>query len=371
MMTSKEIQKDEWGPERIYNVYDPQTGMEGTLCVYNTARGPGKGGIRFVPDVTVEEVYRLARAQTWKNAIADIPFGGAKAGIRGDPKKVDKVKWMRAFAKKIRHLVPDVYIAGPDMNTTEKEMAAFADEIGFMGGSTGKPIYLNGLPHELGSTGFGVAQSIFVAMEFAGMKPDGATVAIEGFGNVGVFCARFLSEKGCKIVAVSDSKGTIYDPNGLDIPKLERVKTETGAVKNYGSGQVLMSEELFGLDVDVLIPGARPDVIHDGNKDQVKCKIMSQGGNLPVDPKIEVELEKKGMIVIPDIVANAGGVISSYVETIGGSPEQMFEIVEKKIVANTREVLKRAKEQKIPARDAAMQLAHERVRKAMEFRGRK
>lgn len=370
MLSSSEVKSDEFGPERIVNVYDPKTGMEGVLCVDNTARGPGKGGIRLVPDITVQEVYRLARAMTWKNALADIPFGGAKAGIKGDPKKINKIEWMRAFARGLKELVPSVYIAGPDMNTTEKEMAAFADEVGFLGGATGKPLEVNGLPHELGSTGFGVTHSALVALEFAGIEPEGATVAIEGFGNVGVFSARFLAEKGCKVVAVSDSKGTIYDANGLDVAKLEKVKTDTGAVHNYPGGKKLSGEELFGLAVDVLIPGARPDVINAKNKGHVKAKTIVQGGNLPMSGEIEAELEKKGVVVVPDFVANAGGVISSYVETIGGSPEQMFQIVEKKIVSNTRLVLQHAKDHKIPARQAALKIAQDRVRKAMQYRGR-
>lgn len=371
MLSSNDVTSDEFGPERIVNIYDPKTGMEGVLCVDNTARGPGKGGIRLVPDISVQEVYRLARAMTWKNALADIPFGGAKAGIKGDPKKIDKIAWMRAFARGLKQLVPEVYIAGPDMNTTEKEMAAFADEVGFMGGATGKPLEVNGLPHELGSTGFGVTHSALVAMEFANVERKGATVAIEGFGNVGVFTARFMTEKGAKIVAVSDSKGAIYDAKGLDIPKLEKIKLETGSVTNYPGAKKISAGDLFALQVDVLVPGARPDVITAKNKDLVKAKVIVQGGNLPISAAIEAELEKKGIVNVPDFVANAGGVISSYVETIGGSPEQMFQIVERKLVANTRLVLKTAKEKKIPSRQAALGIAQERVRKAMEYRGRK
>ncbi len=365
MMSSAEISTDEFGPEYIVNVYDPKTGMEGVLVIDNTARGPGKGGIRLVPDVGIHEVYRLARAMTWKNALAELPFGGAKAGIKADPKKIDKIKYMKAFAEKLRPLIPGKYIAGPDMNTGENEMKAFAESVGSLKASTGKPSSSGGLPHELGSTGFGVAKATLVGLDFYGWEEKKTKVAIEGFGNVGVFTARFLSEEDVKIVAVSDSKGTIYNEMGLDIKMLEKVKQKTGSIINYKPGKVLKGEELFTLPVDVLLPGARPDVINDSNKDAIKAKMIVQAANIPIPEKIEFELEKKGIRMIPDFVANAGGVISSYVETINGSPEQMFKIVEEKIRKNTGLMLKLAKEKKMHAREAALEIAKERVLKAM------
>ncbi|MFH0971634.1 MAG: Glu/Leu/Phe/Val dehydrogenase [Candidatus Micrarchaeota archaeon] len=368
MLSSEKIAADEWGPEYVVNVYDPKTGMEGVLVIDNTARGPGKGGIRLVPDVTIQEVYRLARAMTWKNALAEIPFGGAKAGIRADPRKIDKLHYMKAFGEKLRPLIPGKYIAGPDMNTAEIEMKAFAEAVGSNKAATGKPASMGGLPHELGSTGFGVAKSTLVALEFYGYEPEKTKVAIEGFGNVGVFTARFLAEKNVKIVAVSDSKGVIYNEMGLDIKVLESIKKKTGSVINYKPGKILKGEELFSLPVDVLIPGARPDVINDSNKNSVKAKMIVQAANIPIPEKVEAELEKKGIRMIPDFVANAGGVISSYVETINGSPEQMFKIVEEKIKKNTALVLKHAKEEKVTAREAAVGIAKERVLKAMQER---
>ncbi|HLC47962.1 MAG TPA: Glu/Leu/Phe/Val dehydrogenase [Candidatus Norongarragalinales archaeon] len=368
MLSSEKIAADEFGPEYVVNVYDPRTGMEGVLVIDNTARGPGKGGIRLVPDVSVQEVYRLARAMTWKNALAEIPFGGAKAGIRADPRKIDKAAYMKAFGEKLRPLIPGKYIAGPDMNTAEAEMKVFAEAVGTLKASTGKPASIGGLPHELGSTGFGVAHSTLVALDFYNWEPKKTKGAIEGFGNVGVFTARFLSEKGVKIVAVSDSKGTVYNEMGLDVKALESVKQKTGSVVNYKPGKVLKGEELFSLPVDVLIPGARPDVINDSNKNAVKAKLIVQAANIPIPERVELELEKKGIKMIPDFVANAGGVISSYVETINGTPEQMFKIVEEKIRKNTALVLKHAKESKITAREAALEIAKERVRKAMDSR---
>jgi len=368
IMLNLEIKQDEWGPEKILSVYDPKTGMKGFLVIDNTALGPGKGGIRMVPDVTVGEVFGLARAMTWKNALAEIPFGGAKSGIVWDG-KTSKEILMRAFARAIKCVVPIEYVAGPDMNTTEKEMAAFADEIGSKKTSTGKPSSMGGLPHELGSTGFGVAESADVTVNFLGWDINEVTVAIEGFGNVGIFAAKFLEEKGAKIVAVSDSKGTIYNKEGLDVKKLTKIKMETGEVKNYKDGKFLSSEKLFELPVDILIPGARPNVITDKNKKKVRTKVIVEAANIPIPVPVEEWLHKKGILVVPDFVCNAGGVISSYVEFIEGTEKQMFKIVREKVRHNTNLVLKKAKENNETPRESALKIAQERVRKAMDKRG--
>jgi len=361
--------EDEYGFEKIIEVYDQKTGMQGVCAIHNTARGPGKGGIRMVPDVTTEEVMGLARAMTWKNAMADLPFGGAKSGIKADPKKltpIQKEDMMRAFARKIKDVVPDQYIAGPDMNVTEKEMAEFADELGTPKACTGKPASIGGLPHELGSTGFGVAISTKVAVKHMGKELNGMTVAIEGFGNVGTFAMKFLEEWGAKVVAVSDSKGTIYDKNGLKYADLMRIKSEKGTV-TAAKGEKLDAAKLFEIPVDILIPGARPDVIHKDNVAKVKTKIVAEAANLPAKYEIEQILMKKGVIVLPDFVANAGGVISSYCETMGWDSEAMFKVVEHKISHNTKVMLERAKEN--DTRKAALEIAKERVREAMVYRG--
>ncbi|OIN88607.1 MAG: hypothetical protein AUJ50_00445 [Candidatus Aenigmarchaeota archaeon CG1_02_38_14] len=366
-MMNLEVKQDEWGPEKILSVYDPKTGMKGFTIVDNTALGPGKGGIRMVPDVTVGEVFGLARAMTWKNALAELPFGGAKSGVIWDGKK-DKEALIRAFARAVKPLIPDYYIAGPDMNTTEKEMAAIADELGTNKASTGKPSEMGGLPHELGSTGYGVFESADVTVDFLGWDMSKVSVAIEGFGNVGTFAAKFLSEKGAKIVAVSDSKGTIYNPEGMNVEKLIQVKNETGAVKNYGKGKILEPEKLFELPVDILIPGARPNVITDENKERVKAKVIIEAANIPIPIPVEDWFYEKGILIVPDFVCNAGGVISSYVEFIGGNEKQMFEIVKEKVRHNTELVLKKSKEEKMTPRNAALKIAQERVREAMDKR---
>jgi glutamate dehydrogenase/leucine dehydrogenase len=358
--------RDEFGPERILEVYDQKTGMQGVLVVDNTARGPGKGGIRMVPDVTTEEVFLLARTMTWKCALADLPFGGAKSGIRADPHKADKEKMIRAFASKVKEFVPALYIGAPDMNTGENEMAAFVDEVGNRKGATGKPLSLGGLPHELGSTGYGVAQSAFVALEHKGMDVGKTTVAIEGFGNVGTFTMKFLAEKGVKVIAVSDSKGTILNEKGLDYEKLLEAKKEKGTVTGYKDGKILPTEDLFGVSADVLIPGARPNAINEGNVDWIRAKMIVEAANIPMKMDIEEKLMKKGVLIIPDFVANAGGLISSYVEHIGGSEQEMFSMIKEKVTTATRLSLEKAVDNNV--REAAMKVASERVREAMKAR---
>lgn len=361
--------EDEFGFEKIIEVYDQKTGMQGVCAIHNLARGPGKGGIRMVPDVTTEEVMGLARAMTWKNAMADLPFGGAKSGIKADPRKLSpeqKEAHIRAFARKIREVVPGAYIAGPDMNITEKEMAQFADEVGTPMACTGKPHSIGGLPHELGSTGFGVAVSTRTAVEHAGKSLEGMTVAIEGFGNVGTFTMKFLAQWGAKVVAVSDSKGTIYNKDGLTHTELTRIKAEKGTV-TAANGEKLDAAKLFEVPVDILVPGARPDVIHMGNVGSIQAKMVSEAANLPAKYDVEQVLMKKGVVVLPDFVANAGGVISSYCETMGWDSETMFRVVESKIKNNTKVMLERAKDN--DTRKAAMEIARERVADAMRNRG--
>ncbi|MFH1221523.1 MAG: Glu/Leu/Phe/Val dehydrogenase [Candidatus Micrarchaeota archaeon] len=362
--------EDKYGFEKVIEVYDQKTGMEGVCVIHNTARGPGKGGIRMVPDVTVEEVMGLARAMTWKNAMADLPFGGAKSGIKADPSKLtplQKEAVVRAFARKIAEVMPNQYIAGPDMNITEKEMAQIADECKDPRVVTGKPAELGGLPHELGSTGYGVALATKVAVEHDGKSLDGMKVAIEGFGNVGTFTMKFLTEWGANVVAVSDSKGTIYNESGLDYDALMKAKIEKRTVTAYKPGQVLDAKALFGVDCDILVPGARPDVITTANVESVKARYIPEAANLPIPHDVELMLAKKGKVVIPDFVANAGGVISSWCETAGKNEKEMFVVVKEKLEKNTKVMLERAKNHE--TRTAAMEIARERVESAMRYRG--
>ena len=294
---------DEFGPEYVVEVYDKKVGLKGILVVDNTSLGPGKGGIRMTPTVDVPEVFRLARTMTWKNALAELPFGGAKAAIKApleDIKNRDRKKALiQAFSKSLKPLVPKMYIAGPDVNTGEQEMQWFFEANGDWRACTGKPANVCmklfgkpgekcGIPHEFGSTGFGVAHATVVAAEHSGMDINGATVAIEGFGNVGTFASHHLSKFGAEIVAVSDSKGVISNQEGLDVEKLFEVKEKTGSVVNYKPGKVLSNKEIFELPVDVLIPSALPDVITKNNVNNVKAKIVVEAANIPTTPEIVV-----------------------------------------------------------------------------------
>lgn len=373
---SNSIDFDEFGPELIFEVYDPKTKMHGFTVIDNTALGVGKGGIRMTPNVTIDEVARLARTMTWKNSLAGLPFGGAKSGlIMAKEMEANKKSIIESFGKALKPICPKKYIAAPDINSGEKEMEWFADAVQNFNACTGKPADyclaegICGIPHELGSTGFGVYHSTLIGMKFLKMRKEKTTIAIEGFGNVGSFAAKFLSEQGIKIIAVSDSKGTILDSNGLNIEKLMQVKKSTGSVANYGNNNILQSSELLELEADILITAAGTDVIHNDNVDKIKAKMIVEGSNIPMKEETEKTLNEKGILVIPDFVANAGGVISSYAEYKHKTVEQMFSLVEKKIRSNTKKVLLTSKKQKIAPREAGMQIAKARVIEAMKKKG--
>jgi glutamate dehydrogenase (NAD(P)+) len=366
--------KDDIGPEKIVEVYDPSTGMRGFTVIDNTALGPAKGGIRMTPTVNVREVFRLARAMTLKNSLAGLPFGGGKSGIIFDKDKDSNKKeiFLKSFARSLRNLVPSEYIAGPDINTTEKEMEIFVKAHGDFNAATGKPLdfckvvkgkKVCGLPHELGSTGLGVASATSVALKHAGIPLNGAKIAIEGFGNVGYFTFKHLEEMGAKIVAVSDSKGCLYNENGLNFSDIEKVKKDKGSV-TFGKGRMLPGNKLFELPTDVLIPGALPDVINRSNMNSIKAKIIVEAANIPIPLDVETELSKK-ILIVPDFVANAGGVISSWVEYIGKDQKYMYKTVKDKILKNTQAVLTKSKKEGVSPRDAANTIAIDRVKEAM------
>ena len=372
------VELDNIGPEKIFFVNDPDTGVKGWVVIDNTNLGVGKGGIRMTPTVTINEVARLARVMTYKNALAGLPFGGAKAGIQVSQEIIkDKDKKKAAiqfFARAIKSICPRLYVAGPDMNTGEEEMRWFAEANGSWKSTTGKPKDMCigpmkcGIPHEYGSTGFGVSIAAKTALEFKKIDINKVSFAVEGFGNVGYFAARHLTGSGARLVAVSDSKGTIYNPEGIDFNELEKVKKETGSVINYRLGQVLKTTDLFELPVDVLITAAIPDVIHQGNVDKIKAKIIVEGSNIPMKKEFEKILADREVLIIPDFVANAGGVISSYAEYKGKTVDDMFRMVEKKIKQNTKKVLYISIKEKILTRDAAIRIALERINKAKEKR---
>ncbi len=356
---------DEFGPEKIITVYDAKAGMKGFLVIDNTALGPGKGGIRMTPTVSSEEVARLARAMTWKCALADLPFGGAKSGIVADDRKISKEKKKEivlSFAKALKRLSPSHYVAAPDMNMAEEEMRWYVEGNGDKRSVTGKPADMGGLPHELGSTGYGVYHAADLAARHAGIDLSDATVAIEGFGNVGWFAAKYITEHGAKLVAVSDSKGTAYDKDGLDFNKLAKIKKEKGSVIHYHGAECNECDHILDIDADILITAAIPDLIKAGDVDRLKFKIIVEGSNIPMTRDVEELCHRIGILVVPDFVANAGGVISSYVEHIGGDEKKMREMVKEKIRKNTEMVLKESIAKDCPPRDTALEIAKKRVR---------
>jgi len=369
---------DEWGPEKILQVYDPDTGMRGVLVIDNTSTGPGKGGIRFADTVTPTEIFRLARTMTWKCAASGLPFGGAKGGIIGNPNEVNRVSWMKSFAKMIRPYCPTQYIAATDIGTTELDMAVFAHEIGDMRACTGKPAELGGIPHELGTTGYGVASALEAAVEILEelksldiSSKKQTRVSIQGFGNVGSFTAKFLDASGIKVVAVSDASGFIHNKDGLNIPRLMkdmRGKTRFSDLKGY---DVCDKEEIFEVDSDIFIPAAIGDVITEKTASKLlahNIKMVVEAANLPTVPSACEYLHKAGVWIIPDFIANAGGVIGSFVEYQGRTEKEAFELIKYKIVKAVRNILTEAVVRQENPRTLATEMSKQVVYRAMLLR---
>ena len=365
-------QTDTIGPEFVIQVYDPEIGMKGFLVIDSTTLGPGKGGIRMTKDVSVDEVARLARCMTWKNSLFELPFGGAKGGIiwpSGDDKL--KEKFVRAYARKIKDLVPHHYIAGPDVNSGEKEMVWLSDEVGEWHAATGKPsnychdhddnIDVCGLPHELGSTGYGVAWSTITTAELMKLKPEETTIAIHGFGNVGTFTYQHLTDAGFKVVAIADATGVIYAEDGFDDKEIKQVIDKKQTLTEVKDAKKITPDEFWGLKVDILIPASVTNVINDDNKHLIKAKLIVEGGNIPMTEEIERELYERDIKIVPDFVANGGGVISSYAEHVGLSSEEMFKIVKDKIVKATKRVMEESLKTNLFPRDVALTVAKQNL----------
>ena len=366
---------DMWGPENVIQVYDPKLDMRGILVIDNTCLGPGKGGIRISPTVTPLEVFRLARAMTWKCALAGIPFGGAKSGIRVDPFKVDKIKMIKSFAKLISPYIPNKYIAAPDMNVGENEIEAFVKAIGDNKASTGKPKKLGGIPHELGTTGFGVGVALETTLKIVSEKIDlpeslsDIKVAIQGFGNVGIGIAKYLANKGSTIVAISDMWGCIYNKDGIDIEAAEKhsyATCEGTSIKNFKNGKIIPRDDILQVDCDVFVPCACGDVLTVETAVKLKAKLVVEGANNSVTLDAEHILFKKGVLVVPDFLANAGGVIGSYAEHKGMSVEEAFSLIESKINTNTKFVMRGYLDSGCIPRKIAKNLAEKRILKAMK-----
>jgi glutamate dehydrogenase/leucine dehydrogenase len=362
--------QDKFGPEYVVKIYDSELGMKGYLVIDNTVLGPGKGGIRMTPDVTEEEVRRLARAMTFKNALAGIPFGGAKSGIKwpGGNDLTIKKKFIQSFAKKVKIFAPKKYIAGPDVNTSEREMQWFVEATGDWKTATGKPANLCmqmfgkpgqkcGIPHEFGSTGFGVAQATAVASKIAGYDLKNLTVAIHGFGNVGTFTYRILNNLGAKVIALADKNGAIFSEEGFDRKELEEIIENKKNLTEYKRGKVIKNEDFWKVPADILIPASVTDVINQTNKDKIKSKIIIEAANIPMSEDVENELFQRGILIVPDIIANSGGVVSSYAEYRGYNPKQMFETVAKKIKKTVSLVMEESIKKNKNPRQVALDLA--------------
>ena len=319
----------------------------------------------MAPDVTFAECFRLARAMTLKNAAAGLPHGGGKSVIIGDPKMPADRKEiiLRAFARALGDIHD--YIMGPDMGTDERAMAWVHDETGR---SVGLPRVIGGIPlDEIGATGFGIAIAAEAAQEFGAIKLSGARIAVQGFGAVGKFAARFLAERGAVLVAASDSSGTIANPRGLDVAALIALKGRGASVSSFAGGAQLGRDAIVSVDCDIWIPAARPDVITMANVDSLRTKLILQGANIPATAEAEQRLLKRGILCLPDFIVNAGGVICAAVEHQGGTQSAAFAAIAEKIRTNTHAVLEAARRRNVAPRQAALDLAHERIHEAMSY----
>jgi len=357
---------DELGPAKVIYVYEPTIGLKGVLVVDNVACGPSIGGLRMAPDVSAEECVRLARAMTLKNAAAGLSHGGGKSVLFGEPRMPDeqKQRLIRAFAHALRK--EEDYIFGPDMGTDETCMAWVKDEIGR---AVGLPAALGGIPlDEVGATGWGILHAAEVAAAHCALDLRGARVVIQGFGAVGTHSARFLAERGAVLIGAADSRGTIYNSKGIDVIDLIALKDEGKTVCDYGDGRTLDRDAVLDLECEIWIPAARPDVVREDNVHRLKTRLILEAANIPFTAGAEKALHDRGVLVIPDFIANAGGVICAAMEYRGASHASAFAAIEEKIRANVKQVLQIAKDKGILPRDAGRELAIARVRRAMSSR---
>jgi glutamate dehydrogenase (NAD(P)+) len=359
--------------------------LEGYRVTHNIARGPSKGGIRYHPDVELDEVKALAMWMTWKCALMGIPFGGAKGGIRVDPKKLSQGELQRMTRRYTSEIIneigPEKDIPAPDVGTNAAVMAWIFDTYSMnkghsvLGVVTGKPLNVGGSLGRLEATAHGALYCIQEAVRKRELRMDELRVAVQGFGNVGSFLAKFLAEQGATVIAVSDSRGGIFNESGLDMAAVLAHKQETGALEGLRGAELITNEELLLLDCDVLAPCALEQVITSANADQVKARIIAEGANGPVTPAADEILDDRGVLILPDVLANAGGVVVSYFEWVQGLQEYFWK--EDEINSKLRDITTRAfnetwrtvEERKTSMRLAAYGLAVRRVADATITRG--
>lgn len=379
-------------PKRELTVNFPVQMDDGSVKIFtgyrvhhSIVRGPSKGGIRFHPDVTLDEVRALAMWMTWKCAVVNIPYGGAKGGVVCDPKKMSLAeleKLTRRYATEIAILMnPEGDIPAPDVNTNAQIMAWIMDTYSMHRGYstpavvTGKPVEIGGSLGRTEATGRGVMYTAREAMKQRNIPIEGASVAVQGFGNVGSIAAYLLQDKGCKVVAASDTQGGIYNPKGFDARDVLRFKKQNGTVIGYPGTDKVTNEELLELECDVLVPSALENVITARNAPKIKAKIIAEGANGPTTPEADEILYDRGIFVVPDVLANAGGVTVSYFEWVQGLQFNFWD--EREINLKLREIMVRSfndvsqisQEKKIDMRVAAYILAIDRVARATIIRG--
>jgi glutamate dehydrogenase (NAD(P)+) len=352
---------------------------------HSLARGPAKGGIRFAPDVTLDEVRALASWMTWKCAVVNIPFGGGKGGVICDPNVLSDAELERITRRYTAEIIdfigPERDVPAPDVNTNEKVMAWIMDTYSMHARHTvtavvtGKPMALGGSRGRPEATGRGCMIVILKALKLLGLKPEDSRVVIQGFGNVGGMAAKLMRATGFKIVCVVEYDGAVYNPKGLDIAALQEHRRETGSITGFAGGEDMDREEALFLECEVLLPAATEDVIHSGNAERIRCKILCEGANGPTTPLADEVLAGKKVFVIPDILANAGGVTVSYFEWVQDRQgffwnEQLVnQRLEEIMTESFDAVVGYARAHKVNNRIAAYMLALDRVAQAIKLRG--
>ncbi|HEY9432365.1 MAG TPA: Glu/Leu/Phe/Val dehydrogenase [Blastocatellia bacterium] len=379
-------------PNREITIYIPVFMDDGRIEVFtgfrvqhNFARGPAKGGIRYAPDVTIDEVRALAAWMTWKCAVVNIPFGGAKGGVICDPSQMSRGELERLTRRYTAELIdfigPERDVPAPDLNTNEQTMAWVMDTYSMHARHTvtavvtGKPIELSGSQGRREATGRGLLFVIDEAVKKLGMKRENTRVVIQGSGNVGGTAARLMSETGYKVVAISDIHGGIYNPKGLDIPDVMSYMASHKTFERYQKAEPVSNHELLEIDCEVLLPAATENQITSHNAHRIKCKILAEGANGPTTAAADDILESKGVFVIPDILANAGGVTCSYFEWVQDrmgyfwKEEMVNERLKDIMVASFNDVVKYAENHGVNNRIAAYMLAVDRVAYITRVRG--